>query len=616
MNNFRLHFEQLKASGDLPSPSGVALSLLKLTRKPDVSLSEIAHAVQADPSLSGKLVKFANLLKAGSRSIASVSAALNLLGMNSARQLAISFSILASNRRNRCKNFDYAKFWSASLARAIIAQKLCEREKVAQPEECFVGALLADIGSLALASLYPEAYSEILSHELSPEALLESEKSAFETDHVELTAAMLEDWMLPPLFVSAACGSPQKGDFAEGSRGQQLADIWHFSDLLSRNFVSGEKSIVRNMPEFKEMAAEHELDPEDLAVFSNEAIESWRKWCEIFEVPSLKLPDFEDMMAALPDEQAGTEEHAFKLKVLVAGEDMTGLGTMRSEIMALGHKVDIATNPQDVLQCMLELNPQVILCVFEHDTGDLAASIRKLPAGKFVYLIVVADSEEGLVSAFSSGADAVMKKPFSERELAARMLAAQRFVQVGEELIEQSETLKNTAAELAITSRRAQRASLTDPLTGLPNRRYAIERLAQEWQNSPVISCLMVDIDRFKSVNDRHGHATGDEVIAHAAHVLQAASRSQDAVCRFGGEEFLVILPEASLSAAKSCAERIRKAVEASPFVKDNIRLELTVSIGVASRRPSIRRFEDMIKAADGALYEAKQKGRNIVQSL
>ncbi|HQT25523.1 MAG TPA: transglutaminase family protein, partial [Burkholderiales bacterium] len=349
MTNFRLHFEQLKASGDLPSPGGVALSLLRLTRKPDVSLSEIAHVVQADPSLSGKLVKCANLLKAGTRSIASISGALNLLGMNAARQLVISFSILASNRRSLCKNFDYVKFWSASLARAISAQMLCEREKVAAPEECFVGALLSDIGSLALASLYPEAYSEILSHDLSPEMLLESEKSAFETDHVELTAAMLEDWMLPPLFVDAACRDPRDDDFVEGSREQKLARIWHFSALLAEKFVAGEKSIVRSMPEFIGMAAELELEPEDLAAFSNEAMEKWREWCEIFEIPSLKLPSFEEMMAALPvEEHAAASEQPFRLQVVVAGEDMTELGWMCNEISSLGHKVDAELQAGDV----------------------------------------------------------------------------------------------------------------------------------------------------------------------------------------------------------------------------------------------------------------------------
>lgn len=621
MTNFRLHFDELKAGGNLPSPSGVALSLLKLIRKPDVSLSEIADVIRTDPSLSGKLIKSANLLKAGTRVIASVSGALNLLGLDATRQLAVSFAVVAGNRRGLCKNFDYMKFWSTSLARAIVAQLLCERERVAQPEECFVGALLSDIGSLALATLYPSAYSEILAVHLPEGENLASERSAFEMDHVELTAALLEDWMLPPLFVEAACHqiAPEAARFAEGSREGDLSRLWHFSHLLAEKFTSGEKAIVRSMPEIVELAAGMNLDTDDLEALSNEAISRWREWSSIFDVPSRSLPSFAEMMAAVPEEEpapASESEEAFSLRVLVASDDMPGLAQLRHEIASLGHDVAIAANPQDALGRAIEMDSQVVICDFSEDRREFAASLRKMSSGKFVYLIIMIreNSDDGLVKAFAAGADAVMARHCGNGELAARMLAAQRFVKVREELLDHTETLRNTAAELAVANRRAQRASLTDPLTELPNRRYAIERLASEWQRNKVISCLMVDMDRFKPINDQYGHGTGDEAINHVAQILRKASRNQDAVCRFGGEEFLVVLPNTNASAAMNCAERIRSAVESSPFIRENVRLNLTVSIGIASRRPSITHFEDMIKAADAALYSAKQDGRNLVR--
>ena len=345
--NFRLHLEELKASGDLPSPGGVALSLINLTRKPDVSLSEIAHVVMADPSLSGKLIKSANLLKAGTRLIASVSGALNLLGLDAARQLAISFAIVAGNRRGLCSNFDYMKFWSTSLARAIIAQMLCEREKVAQPEECFVGALLSDVGLLALATLYPTAFSEILAQAVSVNQQLASERSAFETDHIELTMALLEDWMLPPLFVNAAnhYKNPSADCIREDSREERLGKVWRFSNLLAEKLVSGEKSIIECMPELVRMGEEMDLDAGDLAAFSDEAVAKWKEWSGIIEVPSLNLPSFADMMAALPAEKpAKDERNEFILRILVAGEDMPGLGQLAHDIADLGHKVCVATN--------------------------------------------------------------------------------------------------------------------------------------------------------------------------------------------------------------------------------------------------------------------------------
>lgn len=617
MKKSRLHFEELKASGDLPSPAGIALSLLALMRKPESSLSEIAHVVKADPSLSGKLIKSANLLKAGTRVIASVSGALNLIGMDAARQLVISFAVVAGNRRGLCEKFDYMNYWSKSLARAIIAQMLCEREQVAQPEECFVGALLSDIGSLALATLYPVAYSEILSAGLSGYALLESESAAFETDHAELTTTLLEDWMLPSIFILAASHfmNPAEARLEEGSREENLCSLWHFSHLLAEKFVMGERSVILGMPELIRMAKGRGLDADDLAAICDEAVSRWQEWSGIFEVPSQNLPGFAEMMAkpAGPEKTAVTN---FPLRILVAGSDMPELGRLGREISALGHQVDIATNSEDALQLALETDPQAIVCDLAEEGTNFAETLRKMPAGKFVYLILAIpeNDEDELVSAFEAGADAVMTRSCSARELSARIIAGQRFAQVSEEMHNQSETLRNTAAELAVANRRAQRASLTDPLTGLPNRRYAIERLAAEWRRNPVISCLMVDIDHFKEVNDRHGHDIGDEVIAHVAQILRKATRTQDAVCRFGGEEFLAILPNANAAAAMNCAERFRKAVESFPFVKGEIRLNLTASIGVAARKPAIPHFEALIKAADTALYGAKQGGRNLVR--
>lgn len=619
MTQLKSNFEELKASGDLPSPMGVALTIFQLTRKPDVSLSEIAHVVKADPSLSGKLIKSANVLKAGTRSIASVSSALNLLGMNETRQLAIGFSILAGNRRGACKHFDYMRFWSKSLAAAIISQMLCERERVAQPEECFVGALLSNVGMLALATLYPVAYSEILSANLPVEKQLLWEKARFETDHVELTAALMEDWMLPQMFADAAShhNDPEGTGFTKGTREYGLCRIWHFADMLADKLVSGEKAIVRSLPEFIKMASEWELDQDDFIALSNDAVALWQEWSRILEVPSRDLPNFAEMIAALPedapDEAGKPNPHLeFPLRIMLAGDDMNSLGRLSHEVSSLGHSVEIATNLQDALQLALDADPQLVICDLSASI-EFAKALRDLPSGKFVYMILLVseNSEEKIVSAFSAGADAVMARPYGAMELAARVLAGQRFVRMREELLSQSESLRNVAAELAVANRRAQKASMTDQLTGLPNRRYAIERLATEWKRTQILSCLMIDIDKFKSVNDLHGHDIGDEVIRHLVHTLRSAMRTQDAICRFGGEEFLAILPSANANAAINCAERFRIAVESSPYISGKLKLKLTVSIGVASRRPAMRTLENLIKSADTALYEAKKGGRN-----
>lgn len=154
----------------------------------------------------------------------------------------------------------------------------------------------------------------------------------------------------------------------------------------------------------------------------------------------------------------------------------------------------------------------------------------------------------------------------------------------------------------------------TDGLTGLFNGRYMRERLVIELENayrSP-LSSLMIDIDHFKKINDRHGHPFGDEVLVGVAAVLRRCVRRIDAVGRVGGEEFLVLLPDTPVGRAAAAADRIRAEVEAASFEAGEPAVRVTVSIGVAtSQSPGLQAGSALWKAADDALYRAKREGRN-----
>src|SRR5581483_10323874 len=128
------------------------------------------------------------------------------------------------------------------------------------------------------------------------------------------------------------------------------------------------------------------------------------------------------------------------------------------------------------------------------------------------------------------------------------------------------------------------------------------------------LSVAMADVDRFKLINDHYGHAIGDEVLKHVAHVLAAAVRVGDAVIRFGGEEFLLVLPKVDLQTAWNIAERARAAVESSGVVAGGVAIRATISIGVAERRGNESR-DELIKRADQALYVAKDAGRNRIET-
>jgi two-component system cell cycle response regulator len=179
--------------------------------------------------------------------------------------------------------------------------------------------------------------------------------------------------------------------------------------------------------------------------------------------------------------------------------------------------------------------------------------------------------------------------------------------------------------ENAVNRARLLRAGITDFLTGWHNRRYLQQRLKEELgraqRRGGSIACLMIDVDRFKSINDGYGHLAGDNALKEIAHRVESQIRSMDTAARFGGDELAILLPEAGASAAATLAERIREAIAAEPFsLTAQIDRSLTVSVGVAAVTPG--RHETDLKAvgdrlladADAALYRAKALGRNRVQ--
>jgi diguanylate cyclase (GGDEF)-like protein len=184
-------------------------------------------------------------------------------------------------------------------------------------------------------------------------------------------------------------------------------------------------------------------------------------------------------------------------------------------------------------------------------------------------------------------------------------------------LVERLEQKVQRLEDISEANRRLADISLTDELTGLPNRRYLNRRLREELAMAKrfknPLSCIMVDLDHFKKVNDSLGHQTGDQVLQAIAKALSTDKREYDVVGRYGGEEFLVLLPQVNLSDALTVAERLRKYVEGSDLATQTKRpIRMTISLGVATfnGEGSVGE-EDLIRRADEALYRAKAEGRN-----
>jgi len=185
--------------------------------------------------------------------------------------------------------------------------------------------------------------------------------------------------------------------------------------------------------------------------------------------------------------------------------------------------------------------------------------------------------------------------------------------QLDEERARLEERLAQRTRDLHVRSELA----VTDELTGLPNRREAMNKLQLLWSNrrmyADALSIIMLDIDHFKMVNDTLGHAVGDVVLRQTAEILRANLRATDTVCRVGGEEFMVLCPQGGLEGAAACAEKLRAAIEAHTFTSDGQNLKATISLGAAERGNAHEEASDLMREADECLYAAKNTGRNRV---
>jgi two-component system, cell cycle response regulator len=238
------------------------------------------------------------------------------------------------------------------------------------------------------------------------------------------------------------------------------------------------------------------------------------------------------------------------------------------------------------------------------DGLELCEEAKEHTGARFRYVIVLSgdDDESSKLQGFDRGADDYMSKPFSVPELIARVRAGLRIVELQKALI--------------ASNQRLEKLSRTDELTSLANRRHFQEEFCRAYEHAErygrPLSLAMIDVDHFKTINDEHGHETGDLVLERVAAVLRENVRSSDFVARIGGEEFAMILPETQLHEAVVVSEKIRRAI-AEQNADDTPRA--TVSVGVSSLPHShfISRRE-MLRSSDLALYRAKERGRDRVE--
>jgi two-component system, cell cycle response regulator len=299
-----------------------------------------------------------------------------------------------------------------------------------------------------------------------------------------------------------------------------------------------------------------------------------------------------------------------KTKVLIAEDDPISLRVVETMLKKWGYEPVLAHDGEEALQAFRSDDPPRIAILDwmmpRKDGISVCREMRQRADQAYVYILLLTakSQQRDLVEGLGAGADDYLTKPYSGDELRARLFSGERILAVQQELVAAREALRMQA--------------IRDPLTGLFNRRYMGEALDRELRRAEhggqPVSMVMLDVDHFKRLNDTSGHQAGDELLTHIASILQARTRREDIACRYGGEEFLLILPGAPMEAALRRAEELRQVIRETTIEHRGRPLgRISVSAGVACFPEHGTTADELLRAADAALYRAKELGRDRV---
>jgi diguanylate cyclase (GGDEF)-like protein len=298
------------------------------------------------------------------------------------------------------------------------------------------------------------------------------------------------------------------------------------------------------------------------------------------------------------------------VRILLADDDPVDRAILTRWFERWGYEVTAVGDGEEALAA-LESDPTIRICVLDwvmpkRDGVEVCRFIRSRQQDFYVYTILLTGKtqKEDVVRGIEAGADDYIVKPCNPLELEVRLRAGRRVVDLQQDLILSREALRQEA--------------MRDPLTGLLNRSALFQHLDKELvrvqRTGGSLCVVMIDVDFFKSVNDEHGHLAGDAVLRDLAKRFEGVLRTYDAVGRFGGEEFLMVLANCDSAYGQAVAERLRGHLAAQRVRLNGLELPVTASFGVAATEN--RRHcdaESLIRAADAALYRAKAAGRDRV---
>jgi len=296
--------------------------------------------------------------------------------------------------------------------------------------------------------------------------------------------------------------------------------------------------------------------------------------------------------------------------VLIADDDPVSRRLLQVSLGNAGYRVVLAADGAEAIRRWNEPDcPRLAVLDWMMpvvDGVEVCRTIRRSAREPYVYIVLLTAKghQTEIIEGLEAGADDYITKPFDLQELKARLRAGKRILELQEQLVTAREQLRIQATH--------------DSLTGLFNRMAILEALDREVTRSnrekKPLAVIMADLDHFKDINDTHGHQAGDVVLRETARRMSASLRAYDSVGRYGGEEFLVVVPGSDLDAAVELAERLRQGVSAEAVCVAGEMIPITVSLGLAVSTVEICQPDQLLHQADEALYAAKRAGRNRIE--
>ena len=484
--------KQLEACTSLPSLPAVALQVIELAKQPSAGTSSLASIIETDPSLSAKVLAAANSTFYTSSKLNSLQQAINLLGMDSALALALSFSLVKTSSKKQ--GLDLDRFWKRAVISGFLVKQLNKQLSLNfDVERVFLVAILQDIGMLALNEIQPKSYTNLYAVAKNHHQLARFESKEFGCTHAVVGYWLGKSWGLPKRFINLILKSHRQANQIKPTKINQkvlalvglIADIWLAEDKETAMTLAFQAS-----QDYLNLTEKN---------FSALLVQVEDKLPEITKLFELSLPK----------------------------------------------KLDTFKLLQEAKQLLVERNLSLM-----------------------------------------------QKVAMQENQLASLNLASNRL----------KEQLKK------------------DALTGIYNRQFIKDQLDKYFEicqvSGKILSVIFIDLDYFKNINDDYGHGVGDDVLKAFALTLETLTPEGCLAGRYGGEEFVILLPNYNLDTTHKFALRLQEHLAANALItykKEDI--YLSASIGLAEFDPakdnSFAKPDDLVNAADQAMYDAKRKGRN-----